>query len=43
MEWVGSQMPQEQVEAMSDFVIENDGATPLEPQIDRLLESVDTL
>ena len=42
MEWVGSQMPQEQVEAMSDFVIENDGATPLEPQIDRLLSSVAT-
>lgn len=39
--WIDSQMPQEEVEERSDFVINNDGQEALEPQIDRLLAAVD--
>ena len=40
LEWIHRQMPQEQVEAQSDFVIVNDGVAPLEPQVDKLLENL---
>ena len=37
LEWIHRQMPQEQVESMSNFVILNDGVLPLEPQLEKLL------
>lgn len=37
LEWIHRQMPQEQVEGMSNFVILNDGVLPLEPQLEKLL------
>lgn len=40
LEWIHRQMPQEQVEAQSNFVIVNDGVAPLEPQVAKLLESL---
>ena len=40
LEWILRQMPQEQVEAQSNFVILNDGVAPLEPQVDKLLENL---
>ena len=40
LEWIHRQMPQEQVEALSDFVVVNDGKAPLEPQVDTLLEQL---
>lgn len=40
LEWIHRQMPQEQVEGLSDFVIHNDGVVPLEPQVDKLLENL---
>ena len=40
LEWIHRQMPQEQVEAQSDFVIVNDGVAPLEPPVDKLLENL---
>lgn len=40
LEWIHRQMPQEQVEAQSDFVIVNDGVATLEPQVDKLLENL---
>ena len=36
-EWIRRQMPQQQVEQLSDFVILNDGLHPLAPQLDKLL------
>ena len=43
LEWIHRQMPQEQVEAQSDFVIHNDGEVPLEPQVDHLIHQLDSL
>ena len=43
LEWIHRQMPQEQVEAQSDFVIVNDGVVPLEPQVDHLIHQLDSL
>ena len=43
LEWIHRQMPQEQVEAQSDFVIVNDGVAPLEPQVDKLFHQLDSL
>lgn len=43
LEWIHRQMPQEQVEAQSDFVIHNDGVVPLEPQVDHLIHQLDSL
>ena len=43
LEWIHRQMPQEQVEAQSDFVIVNDGVAPLEPQVDHLIHQLDSL
>ncbi len=43
LEWIHRQMPQEQVEAQSDFVIHNDGVAPLEPQVDHLIHQLDSL
>lgn len=43
LEWIHRQMPQEQVEAQSDFVIVNDGVAPLEPQVDNLIHQLDSL
>ena len=43
LEWIHRQMPQEQVEAQSDFVIVNDGVAPLEPQVDYLIHQLDSL
>ena len=40
LEWIHRQMPQEQVEGLSNFVIHNDGVVPLEPQVDKLLENL---
>ena len=43
LEWIHRQMPQEQVEVQSDFVIVNDGVAPLEPQVDHLIHQLDSL
>jgi dephospho-CoA kinase len=43
LEWIHRQMPQEQVEEQSDFVIVNDGVAPLEPQVDKLIHQLDSL
>lgn len=43
LEWIHRQMPQEQVEAQSDFVIQNDGVMQLEPQVDHLIHQLDSL
>jgi dephospho-CoA kinase len=43
LEWIHRQMPQDQVEAQSDFVILNDGIVPLEPQVDKLIHQLDSL
>lgn len=40
LEWIRRQMLQEQVEALSNFVIVNDGVAQLEPQVAKLLESL---
>lgn len=40
LEWIHRQMPQEQVEALSNFVIVNDGVAQLEPQVAKLLGSL---
>ena len=41
LEWIDKQMPQENVMALSDFVIINDGITNLDNQIDKVLASLD--
>lgn len=38
LQWIGRQWPQQQVMQRCDFVIQNDGRQPLDPQITRLLE-----
>lgn len=43
LEWIYRQMPQEQVEGLSNFVIHNDGVVPLEPQVDHLIHQLDSL
>ena len=43
LEWIHRQMPQEQVEGLSNFVIHNDGVAPLEPQVDHLIHQLDSL
>ena len=43
LEWIHRQMPQEQVEGLSNFVIVNDGIAPLEPQVDHLIHQLDSL
>ena len=43
LEWIHRQMPQEQVEGLSNFVIQNDGVVPLEPQVDHLIHQLDSL
>lgn len=43
LEWIHRQMPQEQVEGLSNFVIVNDGVAPLEPQVDKLIHQLDSL
>ena len=39
-QWIDTQMKQERKEEMSDFVIVNDGTSPLEEQVDMLLKSL---
>ena len=43
LEWIHRQMPQEQVEAQSNFVILNDGVAQLEPQVAKLIHQLDGL
>jgi dephospho-CoA kinase len=43
LEWIHRQMPQEQVEGLSNFVIVNDGVVSLEPQVDHLIHQLDSL
>lgn len=40
LEWINKQMPQEDVVALSDFEIVNDGQSNLEQQIDNILASL---
>ena len=40
LEWICRQMPQEQMVNLSDYVIVNDGQTPLEPQINELIRNI---
>lgn len=39
-QWIDAQILQERVEKMSDFVIQNDGVTPMNKQIDKLLSEL---
>lgn len=43
LEWIERQLPQQQVEKLSDFVILNDGYAPLEEQVDLLLNNIDKI
>jgi dephospho-CoA kinase len=36
-EWINKQMPQEQIEERSQYVIYNDGTSSLEAQVDSIL------
>lgn len=38
--WIRAQMPQQEVEQRADYVIVNDGIQPLQPQIDKILNSL---
>jgi len=38
--WIDCQMPQEEVASLSDFVIVNDGAKQVEPQIEQILKNL---
>jgi len=40
LDWIERQLPQEELERRADILIVNDGTTPLQPQIDRLLPDV---
>ncbi len=40
MEWIDLQMPQEEKERLSDYVICNDGESKLEPQVDHIINSL---
>ena len=40
LEWIGRQMPQEEVSVRCNFVIVNDGREALTPQVERLLTEV---
>lgn len=42
IEWISRQMPQEEVISRSQHVITNDGITPIAPQIDKLLITIQT-
>lgn len=39
-EWVAKQIDQNEVAARADYVIVNDGTTPLEPQIDKIIQTI---
>ncbi len=41
MEWIGCQMPQEEIAEKSDIVIVNDGIAALRPQVKRITELAD--
>jgi dephospho-CoA kinase len=41
MEWIESQMPQEEVESRSNYIVVNDGQANLDSQIEGLLQSVE--
>lgn len=41
-EWIDCQIPQEEAIRRSDYIIINDGTTPLLPQIDKLLTALTT-
>lgn len=40
LQWIGRQMPQEQVERLSDFVIRNDGRSNVNQQIENILKQI---
>ena len=40
--WIEAQMPQEEVEKRADYIITNDGSTPIMPQIDNILDKLNT-
>jgi dephospho-CoA kinase len=40
MQWISCQCPQDEVKALADYEIVNDGVTDIDEQIDRLLESI---
>lgn len=42
-EWIGCQMPQEEVACRSDYIINNDGVQPLEPQVSRILNELNQI
>lgn len=39
-QWIDAQWPQERVRQMAHLVVDNDGTTPLTPQIDNLLQRI---
>lgn len=40
MQWIRRQMPQEQVEALSDYVIQNDGTADVRTQISQIIKKI---
>lgn len=40
LEWIGCQLPQEELCARCDFEVVNDGHLPLQPQLDRVLKAI---
>lgn len=40
LQWIGRQMPQEQVERLSDFVVCNDGRSNVNQQIENILKQI---
>jgi len=43
LEWINRQLPQEEVVRMSNFEIVNDGLQPLTPQVNRLINTVNSI
>lgn len=43
LEWIGAQMPQEEMATRSDYVVRNDGVTPVDGQLRALLCEIDKL
>lgn len=41
MEWIGSQLPQDEVARRCDFVIVNDGQQDIYPQVEKMLTQID--
>lgn len=43
MQWIGRQLPQDEVRARADYEIVNDGSSDLKTQVDELLKNIDLI